>query len=38
MGLSVQGGVFVHANGFIGGHKSRQGAIEMARLALALSE
>ncbi|KAL7751519.1 hypothetical protein RI367_002982 [Sorochytrium milnesiophthora] len=29
-----QGSVFIHASGFIGGHKTREGVLEMARLAL----
>ena len=32
----VPGGVFVHANGFIGGHASREGALSMAQLAAAM--
>jgi uncharacterized UPF0160 family protein len=32
----VEGCVFVHAGGFIGGNKSRHGVYEMARLALEL--
>lgn len=32
----IEGGVFVHASGFIGGNKTRQGAMEMARKALEL--
>lgn len=32
----VEGGVFVHASGFIGGNKSRQGAMDMAKKALGL--
>lgn len=30
----VEGGVFVHASGFIGGNETREGAMEMARKAL----
>jgi len=30
----VEGGIFVHASGFIGGNKTQAGALEMARLAL----
>ena len=30
----VPGGVFVHANGFIGGHATKEGALEMARMAV----
>ena len=30
----IQGCVFVHASGFIGGHKTYQGALAMARKAL----
>ncbi|KAI7867967.1 metal-dependent protein hydrolase [Spinellus fusiger] len=33
---SVEGCIFVHAGGFIGGNKSRHGAYEMARLSLDL--
>ncbi|CAJ0577137.1 unnamed protein product, partial [Mesorhabditis spiculigera] len=32
--VGVEGCVFVHMTGFIGGHKTREGAIEMARRAL----
>ncbi len=32
----VPGGVFVHANGFVGGHKTLEGAIEMAMRSLKL--
>ena len=32
----VRDSVFVHMNGFIGGHKTKEGALEMARLALQL--
>ena len=32
----VEGGIFVHASGFIGGNKSRQGAMAMAKKALGL--
>ena len=32
----IEGGVFVHAAGFIGGNKTQQGAMEMASKALAL--
>jgi uncharacterized UPF0160 family protein len=32
----VPGCVFVHAAGFIGGHATRNGAVELARLALKL--
>ncbi|KAM6294442.1 LOW QUALITY PROTEIN: MYG1 exonuclease [Aegotheles albertisi] len=31
----IPGCVFVHASGFIGGHRTREGALEMARRALA---
>lgn len=30
----VEGGIFVHRTGFIGGHKTKEGAIELARLAI----
>lgn len=30
----VEGGIFVHAAGFIGGNETYEGALEMARLAL----
>lgn len=30
----VDGGVFVHASGFIGGNKTREGALQLAKLAL----
>jgi len=33
--LPEAGGVFVHATGFIGGHKTRAGAVAMAKAALA---
>ncbi|CEH15287.1 gamm1 protein [Ceraceosorus bombacis] len=32
----LKGAIFVHASGFIGGHKTRQGALAMARAALDL--
>ncbi|OBZ78890.1 hypothetical protein A0H81_01168 [Grifola frondosa] len=32
----VEGCIFVHASGFIGGNKTREGALKMARLALAI--
>lgn len=32
----IAGGVFVHASGFIAGNKTREGALEMARKALAM--
>ncbi|ODQ64264.1 metal-dependent protein hydrolase [Nadsonia fulvescens var. elongata DSM 6958] len=32
----IDGSVFVHVAGFIGGNKTRQGALDMAKLALAL--
>lgn len=32
----VPGGVFIHASGFIGGHKTREGALELAKKALAM--
>ncbi|RKP35569.1 metal-dependent protein hydrolase [Dimargaris cristalligena] len=32
----IEGCIFVHASGFIGGNKTKEGAIEMARKALAL--
>lgn len=32
----VPGGVFVHASGFVGGNKSFEGALEMAKKALVL--
>lgn len=32
----VPGGVFVHANGFIGGHSTREGALRMAELAVTM--
>lgn len=31
----VDGGVFVHASGFIGGNETYEGVLKMARLALA---
>lgn len=31
----VPGGVFIHASGFIGGHKTKDGALQLAELALA---
>ncbi|KAF6765936.1 GAMM1 protein [Ephemerocybe angulata] len=33
---AIPGGIFVHASGFIGGNKTREGAIEMAKKALEL--
>ena len=30
----VPGGVFVHASGFIGGHKTKDGALALAKIAL----
>ncbi|KAJ3375486.1 hypothetical protein GGF31_004605 [Allomyces arbusculus] len=30
----VPGGVFIHASGFIGGHKTREGAIKLAEMAV----
>lgn len=30
----VEGGVFIHASGFIGGNKTFQGALDMARKAV----
>lgn len=30
----IEGGIFVHASGFIGGNKTKEGAMEMARKAL----
>jgi uncharacterized UPF0160 family protein len=33
----VQGCVFVHASGFIGGNKTLDGAVEMAKLALEMN-
>ncbi|KAJ1509214.1 hypothetical protein HMI54_002544 [Coelomomyces lativittatus] len=30
----VKGGVFVHASGFIGGHRTKEGALQLAKLAL----
>ncbi|THV04932.1 metal-dependent protein hydrolase [Dendrothele bispora CBS 962.96] len=30
----VSGGIFVHASGFIGGNKTKEGALELAKLAL----
>ncbi|KAK2703298.1 MYG1 exonuclease-like isoform X2 [Artemia franciscana] len=32
--LGIEGAIFVHANGFIGGHKTREGALVMAKLSL----
>ncbi|OCH96187.1 GAMM1 protein [Obba rivulosa] len=32
----IEGGIFVHASGFIGGNKTQQGALDMAKLALTL--
>lgn len=32
----IDGGIFVHASGFIGGNKTREGALEMAKKALEL--
>ncbi|KAI0932232.1 hypothetical protein AcV5_004489 [Taiwanofungus camphoratus] len=32
----VEGGIFVHASGFIGGNKTKEGALQMAKLALTL--
>lgn len=34
----VKGGIFVHRAGFIGGHLEREGAIELAKLAIAYEE
>ena len=34
----IPGCVFIHANGFIGGHKNKEGALAMARLALTVQE
>lgn len=34
IGSGSEGAVFVHRNGFVGGHRSLQGALLMARLAL----
>uniref|UniRef100_A0A286Y507 MYG1 exonuclease n=1 Tax=Cavia porcellus TaxID=10141 RepID=A0A286Y507_CAVPO len=31
----IPGGIFVHASGFIGGHRTREGALSMARATLA---
>ena len=36
--LEEKGGVFVHANGFIGGHKSLNGAISMAKQSITMSK
>lgn len=33
----IEGCVFVHASGFIGGHATKEGALEMAKKALTLS-
>lgn len=33
----VEGGVFVHASGFIGGNKTYEGALRMAELALEMA-
>ena len=33
----IGGGIFVHASGFIGGNRTKEGALEMARATLALS-
>ncbi|KAF8078595.1 metal-dependent protein hydrolase [Lyophyllum atratum] len=32
----IPGGIFIHASGFIGGNKTKEGALEIARAALAL--
>lgn len=32
----ISGGIFVHANGFIGGNKTKEGALAMASMALEL--
>ena len=32
--VGIEGSIFVHASGFIGGHKTRQGVLEMARKSL----
>ncbi|KAI9179425.1 hypothetical protein H9P43_004745 [Blastocladiella emersonii ATCC 22665] len=32
----VPGGVFIHASGFIGGHKTREGALKLAEMACAM--
>ena len=34
--IGIEGCVFVHGSGFIGGHKNREGVVKMARKALAL--
>jgi uncharacterized UPF0160 family protein len=34
----IPGCVFVHANGFIGGNETFEGALEMARVALQMAE
>lgn len=33
----IDGCVFIHASGFIGGHSTREGALEMGRKALAIA-
>jgi len=32
--IGIPGAIFVHASGFIGGHQTFQGALEMAKKAL----
>ncbi|KZT02746.1 GAMM1 protein [Laetiporus sulphureus 93-53] len=32
----IEGGIFVHASGFIGGNKTKEGALQMAKLALTM--
>jgi len=32
----IEGGIFVHASGFIGGNKTKEGALKIAQTALAL--
>lgn len=34
--IGISGCIFVHANGFIGGNKTLEGALEMAKKSLAL--
>jgi uncharacterized UPF0160 family protein len=34
----IPGCIFVHANGFIGGNKTKEGALAMARAALAIPQ
>jgi uncharacterized UPF0160 family protein len=34
--IGIPGSIFIHANGFIGGHQTKEGALEMAIKAIAL--